>query len=126
MTADIAQAKTEETVNDFTQLCVWPATIVGEDKVQEFEGWLQSEFGVRGKYKCELKTNSSLDPNGFPIPETGGRNDAFFYIHQDDINKFAVARLSYGIRWWEDVIKYNDTSTNLYPAEFVKENQPTW
>jgi hypothetical protein len=30
-----------------------------------------------------------------------------------------------GIRWWEDVIVYNDNS-HLYPEEFIQENPPTW
>jgi hypothetical protein len=39
--------------------------------------------------------------------------------------KFAVPRLSLGIRWWEDVIKYNDNS-HLYPLEFIEANPPKW
>jgi hypothetical protein len=30
-----------------------------------------------------------------------------------------------GIRWWEDVIKYNDNS-NLYPNEFLQSHPAIW
>jgi hypothetical protein len=45
--------------------------------------------------------------------------------HDEDVTKFAVPRLSLGIRWWEDVIKYNDNS-HLYPKEFIEANPPKW
>ena len=113
-------------MSNYNQLCVWPATIVGEEKIQEFENFFKEEMGTRVKYKCEILTNPDLDGMGNPIPETGGRNDVFFYVHDEDIMKFAVPRLQMGIRWWEDVISYNEGSEHLYPEEFLTENQPTW
>lgn len=106
--------------NEFTQLCVWPGTVVGPDEVNDFESFFKDEFNVRVKYHTEVKT---LPDNG--DPDTGGRNDLFFYIHNDDISKFAVKRLQMGIRWWEDVIKYNDNS-HLYTTEFIESHPTTW
>ena len=80
---------------------------------------------VRVKYKTEVLTNPDLDENGNEVPETGGRNDLFFYIHDDDIGKFAVPRLSMCIRWYEDVVSYND-GAYLYPESFLEENPITW
>lgn len=108
----------------FNQLCVWPGTIVG-GRVDEFEKFMLKEFDVRIKYAEEITTNPTLDDFGDPIPETGGRNDVFFYVHDDDIGKFAVPRLMVGIRWWEDAIKYNDPR-GIYPEEVISKYPVTW
>lgn len=113
------------TENKFTQLCVWPGTILEENEINDFEEWIKDTFNVRVKYHTQVKTNPDLDENNNIVPDTGGRNDLFFYIHSDDILHFAVKRLQIGMRWWEDVIKYNDNS-HWYSEEFIKEHPPTW
>jgi hypothetical protein len=109
----------------YNQLCVWPATVVGKDDVKDLEDFFKKEMDVRVKYKTEVLTNPDLDGNGNEVPDTGGRNDLFFYVHDDDIGKFAVPRLSMGIRWYEDVVSYND-GAYLYPESFLEENPITW
>ena len=109
----------------YNQLCVWPATVVGKDDVKDLEDFFKEEMDVRVKYKTEVLTNPDLDEDGNEVPETGGRNDLFFYVHDDDIGKFAVPRLSMGIRWYEDVVSYND-GAYLYPESFLEENPITW
>jgi hypothetical protein len=86
---------------------------------------MKNEMGVRVKYHTEVQTLPDLNPSGNPIPETGGRNDLFFFVHDEDVSKFAVPRLHLGIRWWEDVIVYNDNS-HLYTQEFIQANPPKW
>lgn len=110
--------------NNYTQLCVWPGVIVGQDKVDEFESFFKNEFNARVKYLTEIKTNPDRDKRGNSIPDTGGRNDIFFYVHNDDIGHFAVPRLAIGIRWWEDVL--GNGHENLYPSSFLNEHKPTW
>ena len=110
-----------EAINEFSQVVVWPGTLVGEDKSEEFEKFILENLGSRIKYIKEVKTLPDKDESGKDIPETGGRNDAFFYVHQEDISKFAVARLSYGMRWIEDAL---DNNPYIYPKE-VKEYR-TW
>jgi hypothetical protein len=109
----------------FNQLCVWHGTIVGEERIQEFEKYFLDEFGVKVKYLTEIETNPDLDEEGEVVPDTGGRNDLFFYLHDDNVGSFAIQRLQMGIRWWEDVVKYNDNSY-LYPTEFIEAHPPTW
>ena len=109
----------------YNQLCVWPATVVGKDDVKDLEDFFKDEMGVRVKYKTEVLTNPDLDEDGNEVPDTGGRNDLFFYVHDDDIGKFAVPRLSMGIRWYEDVVSYND-GAYLYSEDFLEENPITW
>jgi len=67
---------------NYNQVCVWPGTIVGKDRINDFINFMEKTFEVRIQYLEEIKT--------FPDrgnPETGGRNDLFFAIHDDDIMK---------------------------------------
>jgi hypothetical protein len=98
----------------FTQVCVWPGTMVGPDTATEFESWFLSEFGTRVQYMEEIKTK----PDRPGDTETGGRNDCFFAVHNNDIGKFAVPRLQLGIRWIEDV--FSNGHGKLYPARVAK------
>ncbi|MEK6829757.1 MAG: hypothetical protein AABY15_06575 [Nanoarchaeota archaeon] len=99
----------------FTQVCVWEGCLVGKEKIDEFKAHMKKEFGVRVKYIEEIKTQP--DSNG-----PGGRNDLLFYIHVDDIGKFAVKRLLFGIRWFEDVVK---NSPRIYSNETIAKYK-TW
>ena len=112
-------------MDNYTQLCVWQGTTLGKSSIQEFEQFFLDDMGVRVKYHTEVKTLPDLDENGNPISDTGGRNDLFFYAHNEDINKFAVSRMGMGIRWWEDVVKYNDNG-HLYTKEFLEAHPTTW
>lgn len=103
----------------FNQLCVWSGTLVGEDLINDFEKFMLEDVGARVKYEAEIKT---LPTDG--DPETGGRNDLFFYVHDDDIMKFSVPRLGMGIRWWEDVL--GNGGGVLYPQEVLTKYPKTW
>lgn len=111
---------TKKKANFFTQLCVWHGTIVGKKKISEFTKFMKDEFGARVKYVEEIKTQPDTDSIGREISGTGGRNDLFFYVHSEDIPKFAVPRLKAGIRWWEDVLGngggklYNEETLSKY------------
>lgn len=114
---------------DFTQVCIWPATIVGAERVAEFEAWMLDEFHIRVQYLEEVTTL----PN-YGDPTTGGSNDVIFAVHKDDVAKFAVPRFAIGVRWVEDVLdneqRHNMERTpaipfySIYPAH-VKEYR-TW
>jgi hypothetical protein len=93
----------------FTQVCVWPGTIVGADSVADFEKFFMEEFGTRVKYIEEVLTKPDWQDRD--DPEAGRRNDVVFYVHSEDIPKFAVPRLSLGVRWIEDVLN-NEVSHN--------------
>ncbi len=110
---------------NFSQVCVWPGTIVTNQQIHEFEGYFK-ENGFRVQYLESLLTNPDRDENGIAVPETGGRTDAFFAVHNDDVMKFAIPRLQMGIRWIEDVLENEarETEHSIYP-ERVKEYR-TW
>lgn len=101
---------------NFTQVCVWPGTVVGAEKLVEFIDGMFEYFNTRVQYLEEIKTNPDLDTFGNKVEDTGGRNDLFFAVHQDDVLKFATPRrLSVGIRWVEDVMSESNQSSHLYP-----------
>lgn len=129
----LSEVKVEE--DPFTQLCVWPATGVlktgisadspkGKEKIQEFEVFMATEFqGVRVKYAEEIKTLPNIDlRTNVQEKDTGNRNDLFFWIHSDDIGKFAISRLTYGIRWWEDVLE--NGGGIIYPDSILEKYKP--
>jgi hypothetical protein len=106
--------------DEFTQVCVWPGTLVEKGDEKEFEQYFL-DMGFEIKFIEVIFTAPDLE-NGHPVEGTGGRSDVFFYIHNDAISRFAVWRLIYGIRWIEDVLAaangYEDSP--LYP-ERVRE-----
>ena len=109
----------------FSQVVVWPGTLVGKDKASDFEAYVLEHLGAKIKYLEEIKTKPDME-NGIPVEGTGGRNDVFFAIHEDDIPRFAVSRLGYGMRWIEDVLSNEsaDGVESIYP-DSVKQYR-TW
>ena len=103
------------TLNEgFSQICVWEGTTVGIDKIAKFEEFIKAEFrGARAQYLEEIITKPTPGEAG-----TGGRTDVFFAIHNEDVMKFAVPRLAYGIHWIEDV--YGNGNGVLYPERCAK------
>ena len=104
----------------FNQLCVLQGTIMPEGGAKELEAFFKDEMGVTVKFETEVKTL----PDKPGCTETGGRNDVFFYIADDDIGKFAVPRLTMGIRWYEDVL--GNGGGKLYPTEVLEKYEKTW
>ena len=93
----------------FTQVCVWPGTLV-DGKIEEFEEFMFKEFGSRVQYLEEIKTLPDKGVDG-----TGDRNDLFFAVHEEDVGKFAIPRLQMGIRWIEDVLAKGNYTNKIYP-----------
>lgn len=107
----------------FTQLCVWPGTLLGDNTVQDFENFFK-EKGFTVKFAEEVVTLPDRTPYGEVVEGTGGRHDLFFYIASSDILQFAVPRLGMGIRWWEDVI--GNGGGKIYPQEILDKYPVTW
>ena len=105
----------------FNQLCVLQGCLMPEGGAKELESFFKDEMGVTVKFETEVKTLP--DPGDLGM-KTGGRNDIFFYIADDDISKFAIPRLSMGIRWYEDVL--SNGGGKLYPTEILEKYEKTW
>ena len=98
------------------QLVVWPGTVVGQEKIIEFEEFM-SEEGFKVKYADEFETQP--DETG-----PGGRNDLLFYVDKKDIGRFSLWRLQHGMRWWED---YLDNGGVWLAPESIQDKYPyTW
>jgi len=102
----------------FTQLCVWPGTTLGDSTPQDLVDFFKDEMDARVKYAEEVIT---LPGDG----GEGGRIDQLFFVHKDDVGKFAVPRLKMGIRWWEDVLD-NMGRDQIYPKEILEKYPYTW
>jgi histone acetyltransferase (RNA polymerase elongator complex component) len=101
----------------FTQVCVWPGTIVcdKEHTSEDFIKFMKDQFNIRVQYLEEIITNPDIDINGKIVEGTGGRNDVFFAVHKDSVMKFAVLRFEIGIRWIEDVLAEGNYTSPIYP-----------
>ena len=104
----------------FNQLCVLQGCLMPGGGAKELESFFKDEMGVTVKFETEVKTL----PDKPGCTETGGRNDVFFYIADDDISKFAIPRLQMGIRWYEDVL--GNGGGKLYPTEVLEKYEKTW
>lgn len=106
-------------LNDgFEQVCVWPGTVVGFEKINDFVAFMAENFdGVRIQYLEEVKTKPDME-NGSPVSGTGDRNDLLFAVHKGDVGKFAIPRLTVGIRWIEDI--YGNGHGDLYDKRIVQ------
>ena len=93
---------------DFTQVVVWPSTLLPPEQVDEFVQWVADNFlGTRVQFLESITTKPDYDD-----PASGGRADVIFAVHRDDVGKFAVPRLMVGMRWIEDVLD-NETRHNI-------------
>mgnify|MGYP003134041812 CR=1 FL=1 len=114
-----------DTKTVFNQLCVWQGVTLPENEYEEFTDFFASDLDTRIKLAEVVLTNPDLD-EGEPIPETGGRSDILFYVHDEDVATFALKRLQLGgIRWWEDVVSHNDNS-HLYDQEVLDRYGVKW
>jgi hypothetical protein len=106
---------------DFKQVCVWSLVSVCEDEEEDFVKYIASELGTRAQFLETIFTAPDF-VDGSPVEGTGGLPYVFFAVHNDDIGKFAVPRLRFGIRWIEDVLdteKFHN-QLSLYPARVSK------
>lgn len=107
--------------NKFNQLCVWEGVTLGNDTIDNFEKFFLNNLNTKIKYCETVITKGSFERN-----EEGGRSDILFYVHDDDIQMFALKRFNYeGIRWWEDVVSYNDGAYK-YDREILDKYPVRW
>lgn len=97
----------------YNQLCVLPGVT---DELSELGPLLEQEFDCRFKVVDAFETLP--DKNG-----PGGRRDVLFYVHDDDATKFAIARLQYGISWWEDAVA---NRKRQIPSDILTKYPKTW
>ena len=109
----------------YKQVCVWPGCVVKEpdnidESVKVFEKTMKEQFDVRVKYLEEIDTLPDTKEDGSIVEDTGERTDLFFSVHEEDVGKFAIPRLKFGIRWIEDVLANGNYRSNIYPDHVFK------
>lgn len=109
---------------NYEQVCIWPGMSLGDATKEEFEKLFKDELGFRVQYLEEIQTYPDKDEDGNDIPNTGGRNDLFFSIHNNDIPQFSLWRLGQGIRWIEDVLSDENYTSPIYPERIFE--YKTW
>ena len=82
-------------------------------------------INVDAKFLEIIFTKPDLDENGQIVEGTGGRSDLFFAVKDEDVPKFSVSRLAYGISWLEDAIYYNNNE-HLYTEEILNKYPKRW
>lgn len=103
----------------FNQLVIWESTLIRSDEVEDFHKFLLEEFNVRSQF---LETVLTLPDSK---PDSGGRSDIFFKIHDDDVSRFAIPRFKLGnCRWWEDVL--SNGGDRLYHTDILKKYPRKW
>jgi len=89
----------------FSQAAMWPGTTCPAGEESTFVDFIAEQFnGARAQFIGLFLTKPDIDGDGCPVPDTGGRSDLVFAIHEDDMGKFAVQRLQFGMRWVDDVL----------------------
>ena len=121
MTREKANA---EQAFDYPQVCVLMGCTIPPEYSKNyhlaFQRFFKAEFGVRVQYLETILTKPDLDEDKNPVPETGGRSDIFFAIHEDDLGTFTAVRFKlshYGFtpRWVEDLLSPDNGNRHLYP-----------
>lgn len=110
----------------YSQVAVWPGVILNEEDIENFEEQFLNKLKTRVKFFETITTKPDVNKQGEIVPDTGGRQDVFFGVHEEDIMGFAVARLGFGIRWIEDILNNEEARgrSSIYP-ERVKQYR-TW
>ena len=101
--------------DDYKMLVVTQACNISNlDQVKDLDAMLKQEFGLTHEIRWVGIISTFKTPG---VPDTGGRQDAFFLVHTEDIPKLSIAKRIYmGFRWWSDIIM--NGGTRLYPLKF--------
>jgi len=99
---------------NYHQVCVVHGLVVEDSEIKEFEEKIEEVLHARIQFLETIVTGPDLE-NEKPVKDTGGRHDVFFAVHKDDVVKFAVPRMKFGIRWIEDVLAEWNYSSPIYP-----------
>lgn len=102
-------------------LTLWPGTVVRESDIDGPDGicaFFKRTFDIQIIPVGCVQTLPDLDANNNQVHGTGGRHDFFFFVQVGDVQKFALKRFQFGMRWWEDI--YFNEGEDIYPIAFRK------
>lgn len=102
---------------NYNQVCVVHGLLLKDgdkDYTKEFVKFIEEKCKVRVQFLEEIKTRADLE-HGESVEGTGGRNDVFFAVHDEDVGKFAIPRFQLEARWIEDVLAECNYKSPIYP-----------
>lgn len=102
---------------------MWHGTTMGDSTPADFEQFILDELGARAQFIGVYETLPTPSE-----PDSGGRSDLVFAVHEDDIPKFAPRRFMYDMRWVDDVLdnekirmrdarRRGETASSIYRPE---------
>ena len=97
-------------------LTVWPGTSVKEEDREALMTFFADEFNITPTIVGCVSTLPDRDSQGLVVHGTGGRHDLFFFVNMADVPLFAIRRLKFGMRWWDDI--YFNQGQGIYPEAF--------
>ena len=100
-------------------LSLWPGITIREGDKEDLVDFFALELGIDPLFVGTVTTLPNVEHRDMEDPPTGGRHDFFFFVKDEDVNKFAVRRLMHGMRWCQDVF-FNEQE-DIYPIEFRNE-----
>jgi hypothetical protein len=89
---------------------VWMGTTISDDDISAAEEFFLDRFGVRMKYQGTIVTLPGGPLQSGALQGDGGRHDAVFRLHAEDVPSFATQRFLMGNdcpRWWHDYLANN-------------------
>lgn len=98
-------------MNKFNILAVWQNRTLGDSSHEEFQNWMLSAVDARVKNPVEV-LSSRKNIAGIFIP------DLFFYVHQNDIQKFLNRRGQFDILLWDEID--NPYTRSMYPDNLME------
>ena len=105
------EIKTDE---NYKIAVMWHDACFDPTRLAAFKRLFKEEFGLAHDIRWIGEVITFKTPG---VPDTGGRHDVAFLVHEDDIPKISVThRLELGFRWFWDVIGNGDS--RLYPLHF--------
>ncbi len=111
--------KNVERYEHFDQVCIWQGVHIPVDEMRFFEAFFKQEMHARVQFLEVLVTKPDSE-NGVDIPNTGGRPDILFAVHNDDIEQILRVKLRFQFRWIEDVLSFYNYKYPVYPDRVFK------
>ena len=99
----------------FVQMAIWQGTTVKESEHEDVANFFLTRL------------DSRIECIGC-VTTSGGRHDFAFFVHSEDVPKFAIRRFAVmqgdTPRWWGDVFFNNQQA--IYPADFLGAYPDPW
>jgi hypothetical protein len=103
---------------NYNQVCVAIAFPVKDfdPEFQMFTHFMEKVAQIRIQPLEVVETYPNRDEFGMIIPDTGGRKDLIFAIHDNDVDKFAIARKLLPIFFIEEALGRLAGKYSIYPT----------